>query len=357
MIDDEVNDIIDMVGEEAIRIIVTHADVEADKAGFSVEDVKSSVSRLADVPRERIMVIGLDTSGAEIEEFVRSTLLSKPVEIKLDITEVVRLASGSKQSRRITKSIRDIYARIAAATVYCNEITQSGTNKNHENDIEIMDLQRATTEMVTKDRERVFKDAASLSIDEQTVCYAKAGAWLSLKLKNFVEASNTFLSWNVTDVSDPRNHYRACNHCGAVFVKVEGCDGATTCGAIPSTKSEDDKSKSGISFATLYSWIEDGKRWIVRGSRKERKRFLQCFDYTNSNNNATKPSTATLESGCGQSVAWSSMHPISPELVAALGKVEQVRPGKLQEHSSQKFEIEIQSQEEIHRQKLQRELK
>ncbi|KAL9178866.1 hypothetical protein ACHAXT_011839 [Thalassiosira profunda] len=35
------------------------------------------------------------------------------------------------------------------------------------------------------------------------------------------------------DTSHWRNALRRCQHCGEIWVKVEGCDGATTCGLVP----------------------------------------------------------------------------------------------------------------------------
>jgi hypothetical protein len=38
------------------------------------------------------------------------------------------------------------------------------------------------------------------------------------------------LSFNPNDSSDPRNMIRKCPHCGLIWFKTEGCDGATQCG-------------------------------------------------------------------------------------------------------------------------------
>ncbi len=40
---------------------------------------------------------------------------------------------------------------------------------------------------------------------------------------------------NPDDTSNWRNALRRCQHCGEVWVKVEGCDGETTCGLVPET--------------------------------------------------------------------------------------------------------------------------
>jgi len=353
MIDDQINDIIDMVGEDGVRIIVTHSDVESSKEGFDVMDVKRSVSRLADISVDLIKVIGVETSGAEIEDFIHSTLLPQPVGIKLDSESVVKLAARSKQSRRISKAIRDLHGKIDAATTYCKVMTSSG--RTHEHDIEIMDLQRATINHVREEKERIFRDAVRLTADEQTICYAQAGASLSVKLKEFVETTNTFLSWNVTDPSDPRNNYRACNHCGAVFAKVEGCDGTTRCGAIPLEKKSDSK-KCRYSESS-YDFYEDHSKWYVRAVRSAiRAASAVLLAGSNDQAAAERKSTGVFEAGCGQSINWSTMRPIEPALMKELGKVETMHAGKLEELSSRRFETDIETEVEVHKQNLQREI-
>lgn len=354
MIDDQINDIIDMVGEESIRIIITHADVEERKEGYDEKVVKRSVSRLADIPEEFVKVISITSTADEIEEFIESTLLQQPKAIELKIDQVARLGSHSKQTRRISKAIRDVYGKIDAATQYCDDITSSGKRKGYENDVLILDIQHATTSMVRVEKESIFRDSMLLSIDEQMVCYAQTGASLSVKLKAFVEATNSFLSWNVTDLTDPRNHYRACNFCGAVFVKVEGCDGSTTCGALPSSSTMDTARQSTY-YGHACKWFKRGRDWCLATERPDRA--YRRSQPSSKVSQAQRQSGATFENGCGRTVNWSSMLPIEPELVAVLGKVEAVCPGTFEDLCSQRFTTEVRVQEELSRNILDESLK
>lgn len=255
IVDDQINDIIDMVGEEMVRIIITHADVEQSKEGFDEDSLKFSVSRLAGIEVDKIAVVGLHTDPTLIDDFVKATLLPEPRRIERQTEHVAQLAVRSKASRHIGKSIREIYAKIEAAKEYCSSITNDGLAKSYDNDVAVMDIQQAVVAMVRDSKEQVFHAAGSLTIDEQTICYAQAGASLSVKGKQFVERTNLFLSWNVTDLNDVRNHYRACNHCGAVYVKVEGCDGATTCGALSTTKDFNHQTPSLRYLVLIGLWL------------------------------------------------------------------------------------------------------
>jgi hypothetical protein len=160
-------------------------------------------------------------------------------------------------------------------------------------------------------------------------------------------------------MNDPRNHYRACNHCGAVYVKVEGCDGETTCGALSKTRdSTIDTSRGMNSFAFDFTQT-DGRGWqLIRSI--SRVFGITRHDNTlapNGNNSIhTKLPNSIIESGCGNKIVWSSMHPVGSDVVAALGKVEELRYGTYEELSSQRFAMDIRIQEELNKDILTKEL-
>ncbi|KAL7558010.1 hypothetical protein ACA910_005492 [Epithemia clementina (nom. ined.)] len=90
----------------------------------------------------------------------------------------------------------------------------------------IINIQKEVNELVAEEKDAIFRKAfeSSTSHEVQTLVYGKAGVSLSLKLHEFIKATNAFLSWDVTDPHDPRNHYRQCPHCDAVYAKIGGCE-------------------------------------------------------------------------------------------------------------------------------------
>jgi hypothetical protein len=353
MIDDQIFDIIDMVGEESIRIILTHADIETKKEGFDEDSVKESVSRLAGISIGNVSLVGLDTPSNAIEDFIHSTLLPSPRQIELKAEELSKLAFRSTQSRKISKRIRAIYSKIDAAAQYCEElITNSNGDIGYETDVEIMDIQQAVTSMVRDEKEGVFRDAVNgLSLNEQNICFAQAGASLSIKLQHFVENTNRFLSWKVFDPTDPRNHYKVCNHCGAIWVKVEGCDGETTCGSLPTSRADATGNSGGFGHYFGFGFSLCGGKWKI--NRKKLKRRYTTSGSSASNNGVHKKRDgAIIESGCGNQINWTSMRPIEPSLVAELGEVEELKAGVVEEITGDRFRSDVRLHEVLNNDRL-----
>jgi hypothetical protein len=159
--------------------------------------------------------------------------------------------------KRKFKIINEVYAKIDAATVSCREIGIQP--RSYETDTAIIDTQRLTTEMVEASKEKIFRAAADLDPEQQNVVYGRTGLTLSMRLKEFVEATNKYLSRDLTDPSDPMNLYKKCNHCGAVWIKTEGCNGGTVCGNVPSSDIQHYEGGLKVEFAT-----NEGNEWFVR---------------------------------------------------------------------------------------------
>lgn len=91
------------------------------------------------------------------------------------------------------------------------------------------------------------------------------------------------------DTSNWRNALRRCQHCGEVWVRVEGCDGETTCGLLPQTGDP-----YGEDSYIDYLWT------TVQGKRRPNK-------ITKRKKAPASRSTAvaqTKQVGCGKPIVW-----------------------------------------------------
>ena len=84
---------------------------------------------------------------------------------------------------------------------------------------------------------------------------------------------------------------RKCPHCGIIWTKVEGCEGATTCGNRPSNVN-DVRDPAYAELGTfLFRWRDDGRLSITKFSRKTVK-----------SQRSSRP-----QFGCGKSINWKEM--------------------------------------------------
>lgn len=122
-------------------------------------------------------------------------------------------------------------------------------------------------------------------------------AWIELKkLVDFSQAdvrneAKRLLNINPDDTSNFRNAIRRCQYCGEVWVKVEGCDGETTCGLIPSDGGD---AWGGDSFCqNVWSKVEGGL-WRPRKFTKKKKARVARTPMVDSDRKV----------GCGRTIDW-----------------------------------------------------
>ncbi|KAH3763236.1 hypothetical protein Pelo_3379 [Pelomyxa schiedti] len=97
--------------------------------------------------------------------------------------------------------------------------------------------------------------------------------------------------------------YKSCPYCGTVYVKVQGCDGTTTCGNRPSVA-------DGHSFS-IFEWtFETARATIFSWSNPRNTRAVECSSAVNTS----------------QQVAWKDMTPVQqPADWAVIGEVADTR--------------------------------
>lgn len=84
---------------------------------------------------------------------------------------------------------------------------------------------------------------------------------------------------------------RKCPHCGTIWTKVEGCEGATTCGNRPSNVN-DVRDPAYAQLGTFsFRWLDDGRLSISKVSHKTVK-----------SQRSSRP-----QFGCGKSINWKEM--------------------------------------------------
>jgi len=353
-----VSTIMSFLGDDDVRIIVTWADTARGEIGYDPQGTREVLSQLLGINIANIVVVEKQTEEAYISNFIKSTVHS-PRPFNVSDEQVARISSLCISTRKFNKAIEEVYAKIAAASKACADATAQ--SRNFSTDTAIVTIQHATSEMVKDSKERIFRDAYStnLSDDDRNVIYGKAGFALSLRLKTFIESSNTRLSWNVNDLSNSRNVYKKCNYCFAVFNKTQGCNGETTCGNVPSYITI----RRPMLDAQFHSSSMSG--WIVQyfwgGVAMDIKQVLGHIDYFSDQNTierknyyitSRKPGSI-IEYGCGKKIAWNTMLPVDAHIVQSLGSVEIQSAGCAEERTGRTFHEHLQQHTESNRKILQ----
>lgn len=111
---------------------------------------------------------------------------------------------------------------------------------------------------------------------------------------DFRNEAKKFLMVNPDNVNDWRNAIRRCQHCGEVWVKVEGCDDRTQCGARPSGRDPTSK----IYHRLMWEKIE--------GKWRPGKFLMKPDPTTDESSQLPKApqTTAARAIGCGKDIVW-----------------------------------------------------
>lgn len=344
------NQIMDAIGCDDVRLIITHEDVAAVEDAFDPLELRRTLSETLGIDEHKIGSFGKTTPASTARAFIQQTL-HQPRLFKMSRQQQAMVAALGVGSRKLNKPVNAIFAKIVAAEVACREATDQG--KTYESDFIITSTQQATAEMVNAAKFDIFSNMEEFSEEQQNLLYGKVGVPLSLRLQAFTETTNKLLSYDVTDMSNPNNIYKKCPHCGAVWVKTEGCDGGTICGNIPTAS-------CARKVPLEPEFVEEQGRWILMFRHNSIRRtaaatwswFLNAnpFEHTRTVNKGAGTShrqrtDAIIESGCGNSITWSTMIPVPPEELAEMKRVELLRESFPEETAKVCFENQVRVKE------------
>lgn len=347
------NTIMDAVGCDDVRIAITHEDVASNQAGFDPLELRRTLSSTLDIDEDKICSFGKNSPASVMTAFIRRTL-HQPRHFTMSREQQGMIAALGVGSRKMNRPINAVFAKIVAAEVACRDATERG--RTYESDFLITSIQHATTEMVKAAKCDLFQAVDDCSDEQRNLLYGKAGVTLSLRLQSFTETTNKLLSYDVTDVSNPNNLYKKCNHCGAVWIKTEGCDGQTRCGEVPQAQTA-----KRVLIQSEFVELEGG-RWTMmfRYGQDAIKRtaggmwtWFQSYHNPFERKQSTKGSgtfhqkrvDAIIESGCGNTINWSTMLPVPPEELVAMKNVERLKESFPEENAKVRFENEVRLKE------------
>ena len=128
-------------------------------------------------------------------------------------------------------------------------------------------------------------------------------AYFSNKIK-------TFMSFDLDDYANPKNNIKKCPFCGEIWVRVEGCDGPTTCGNLPQYKDINTKQKS------FFKYI---LKWSNRKFSYEKNEIKQNIGNDNSSQFQGK-----TKRGCSKTIIWKELPHLSDDHLLQIFEVKSI---------------------------------
>ncbi|CAD7943378.1 unnamed protein product [Amoebophrya sp. A25] len=306
---------------DLIVLVVTKMDqFEPDQNKFTTRDAMET--HIAKIFREdygvtRVLFSDRDMSGADLFHAMRDALsfhggssassaesgkLPLPVQLSYSDEEFfeyfdVKAWKGREQFdfHRLKKKVETLTAGYEEGLQHLME------NRQKYQQMEFQDLLYALIQQSRVQLEEDIYDGFCKRHGEDQVAFDDYATSIELQKiihkahREFRDQVKRYLAVNPDNVCDWRNAVRRCQYCGEVWVKVEGCDGETTCGARPTTN---EKRADPSFFRLVWNWVEGRLR---PGSFLMRNRNLE---HPLAGHLTLGEDRSVRKIGCGKSIVW-----------------------------------------------------
>jgi len=166
------------------------------------------------------------TSAEEVISHVTKWLSPHPIRIELSERQCDTLASMGCMPGDAEVKLTEAEEKIHAVVKYASSLAVCT-----ESDELLLDLQRLIVYTVDETKDQVYPYCIGHSLEH--LLYWQINARLNFVKADAMKMCREKMTWDIEDPSHLKNQLRKCPNCGLVWVKVEGCNGATTCGNRP----------------------------------------------------------------------------------------------------------------------------
>jgi len=333
-------------------ILVTHTDELYAKLENEEEELKETrllrehVSKTLEVQGDVLMFVSSPgkrsciprTPAEEVISHVTKWLSPHPIRIELSERQRHSLASMGCMPGDAEVKLTEAEDKIRAVIEFASTLPVCA-----ESDELLLDLQRLVGVTVDETKHKCYTYCYGQPLEH--LLYWQINARLNFVKADAMKMCRGKMTWDIEDPSHLKNQLRKCpnDNCGLVWVKVEGCDGATTCGNRPSANYQKDVAQASggmgvlnpLSFIVSY-FFETG-RYFVRKVVNPRRQ-ASCLP-------SAQP-TNLSPLGCGQQFVWSTA-PCVPDHELHLFKCFLHVENKLEEHVRERAEERRQQVEDV----------
>jgi GTPase SAR1 family protein len=169
-----INMVMDFVGTDDVRIIITHVDSLENELEDDVresKDLKSRLHDLLDVPVNDIILVGKSTSSEIILQFIYLTLHS-PIHLQVTEEQFAYASTFCVGARKYQRYIDVICSKLRAALDACKFISK--WKRSNSTYVALYYVYTATQEMMTHDWAYIEKTASEeITLEEQFILQGK----------------------------------------------------------------------------------------------------------------------------------------------------------------------------------------
>ena len=240
-----------------------------------------------------------DTKREELIKIMRNLLIEEPQKIEITAKNISKFFDLKKNDHEIIAAIRaktETYQTMVQTT----KNQANGMQQSQEKEDFVFLSQRALLEIKEQMKEEFVEQyVVDISDPEEFACLHQLHVQLHAAYKTYRDYCRQFIKDITAGVG---NHpFRKCPHCGEVWTKVEGCDGSTTCGNLPTNSDHFVKVK--------WKWmILNGLiNFKLEPAQPDVKKLT----------GVVKKLPVVSPAGCGKNIAWKDMQPITvpPEML------------------------------------------
>jgi GTP-binding protein EngB required for normal cell division len=186
-----ISKMMDFVGSDEVRVIVTNIDVIEDEQGFDIDETKHHLSLLLGIPETNIAAFGNSTEPEAIENFIWRTL-HYPKRFEVSREQSIYFSTFCVGGRKYYQDVVELGAKIEASSKVCGVLIEGRGFVNGY----LLDLTRnATRDMVARSELSIIHAASNdLTAEELLLLRDKIRTIVSIPYANFEKLTRDFLS-------------------------------------------------------------------------------------------------------------------------------------------------------------------
>ena len=268
---------------DSVGVVVTNMDIHRE---WTEEDFTSLCDNHLGI--RDVVYSSLDKSGDDLLQDILDVCCEDPYDLKIDSEKFLRLFKFHESNRKILKVTSDIKDKFK---LYKDQFDMQLENFSEKDKVNLFFEFKAfmTAEVDAAKKEMSDRLGFDFMGDNKFLEVGHLANLVNQIRSVIYDVRMESLQYQSDHGADD---LRKCPHCGMIWAKVEGCEGKTTCGSVPSTHYD---VRKGFSIMATFTFkITEGRLIISKtGERKV------------SGKKTTFPRQRST--GCGNSITWSDM--------------------------------------------------